>query len=307
MNGLHTVLGTGPLGTAVAESLLHRGLAVRVVSRTHTSRLSDVESVTGDLNNPDFARSAVQGSEVVYQCTQPAYRRWTQEFPALQQRIVDATVAAGADLVIGDNLYGYGDPAGAVLSNASPRHPQTRKGLLRKRLADAALAAHDSGFLRVAIARPSNYFGPGYTTGDTVFGPAASGAAVTAFANPDAPHSFSFVPDAGRAMAALGTNDSSWGRAWITPVQPAITQRELARMAWQAAGRHGEPRVRVLGKAGLTTLGLFVPALRELREMSYEFERPFVADSSEFERTFGERPTPLPEAVEATVRWYQQR
>lgn len=307
MSGLHTVLGTGPLGTAVAESLLQRGLAVRVVSRNNASRLTDVEAMTGELNDPGFAQRAVFGSEVVYQCTQPAYHRWALEFPALQQHIIDATIAAGADLVIADNLYSYGDPNGAIIVDASPRHPQTRKGLLRKRLADEALAAHEAGLLRVTLARPSNYFGPGYTTGDTVFGQAVKGAAVTALVNADAPHSFSYVPDAGRAMATLGTHDRSWGRSWITPVQPAATQREIARLAWRAAGHDGEPRVRVLGAAGLAALGLFVPALREMREMSYEFERTFVADSSEFERTFGEHATPLPEAVESTVRWYQQR
>jgi hypothetical protein len=37
----------------------------------------------------------------------------------------------------------------------------------------------------------------------------------------------------------------------------------------------------------------------------YEFEKPFVVDSSKFERTFGVVATPIAGAIKATVAWYR--
>jgi nucleoside-diphosphate-sugar epimerase len=52
--------------------------------------------------------------------------------------------------------------------------------------------------------------------------------------------------------------------------------------------------------------GLFVPEAREAVEMMYEFEKPFVVDSSRFEKAFGLKATPLNESIPATVEWYRR-
>lgn len=44
--------------------------------------------------------------------------------------------------------------------------------------------------------------------------------------------------------------------------------------------------------------------MRELAELLYQFEHPFVMDSAASEAAFGLRPTPLPEAA-ATVAWWR--
>jgi hypothetical protein len=45
--------------------------------------------------------------------------------------------------------------------------------------------------------------------------------------------------------------------------------------------------------------------LRELAEMSYEFDAPFVLDTSKYEAAFGPSGTRLPAAVTATIAWYR--
>jgi hypothetical protein len=54
-------------------------------------------------------------------------------------------------------------------------------------------------------------------------------------------------------------------------------------------------------------VGLFAPPVREMVEMLYEFEAPFVVDDSAFTQTFGARATPLATAIRATVEWYRSR
>jgi hypothetical protein len=41
--------------------------------------------------------------------------------------------------------------------------------------------------------------------------------------------------------------------------------------------------------------------------MSYEFDEPFVLDTTKFQATFDTVPTPLATAVSTTVDWYRDR
>lgn len=296
----HLVLGTGPIGATLANHLAAQGHTVRAVNRSGNRGALDpaIPLRQADLNNPADAASAVAGADVIYQVTQPAYTRWAAEFPALQRTILGAAEAAGASVVLADNLYGYGPTHGTTLTEASPETPSSTKGAVRKAMADEALAAHAAGRVRVALTRPSNYVGADYAIfRDLVLTPIAKGKTARALGRLDQPHSFSYVPDAARAMASIGTSDSGWGRAWITPVMAPLTQRELVARLWEASGHRGEPKVSAMRGAGLRALAVFTPMLRESVEMMYEFDEPFVVSSADFEQTFGWSATSWDDAV----------
>ena len=225
---------------------------------------------------------------MVYQCAQPAYHRWVEEFPALQRRVIDAAAGVGARIVIADNLYAFGDGGGRAISDESPRTPRSCKGELRAAMAQEALAAHAAGRLEVALTQPSNYLGGGYHQFESsVVAPALRGRGMRFLGPLDQPHSFSFVPDAGRAMAAIGTGERGWGRSWVTPVLPALTQGELAERIWRAAGRTEAVRVSGMSKRAARVLGTVIPDLGALVEMWYEFDAPYLVDASGFEAEFG--------------------
>ena len=63
----------------------------------------------------------------------------------------------------------------------------------------------------------------------------------------------------------------------------------------------------MLPKLAVRTLALVNPMLRGLAEMSYEFDEPFVLDTSKYESAFGAAGTPLAAAIAATVAWYRTR
>lgn len=286
----HLVVGAGPLGSAVARALLAAGHEVAVVSRS-TPPPTGVTWLRADATR-DVGYAT--GAHVIYQCAQPPYHRWHQEFEPLQRAILAEAQRAGASLVIADNLYGYGTGGGAVITEATPIAPCSRKGELRVRMAAEALEAHRRGAVRVALTRPSTYIGGGYAPFErTVLRPLLAGRTARFLGDVDQPHSFSFVPDAGRAMAVIGTSEHGWGRAWITPVLPTMTARELATSIWHASGREGAAPVSGMGRATVAALGIAIPALRASFEMLYEFTAPHVVDASDAERAFGIRPTPL--------------
>jgi len=178
---------------------------------------------------------------------------------------------------------------------------------VREAMSEAALAAHKAGKLQVSMGRGSDFFGPwaldsGF--GDRVFFPALAGKAASFAGNLDVPHTATYIGDFGRALVVLGERREALGQAWHVPNdRPTITQREFAGMIFEQVGT--EPRVSSVSKGMMRMAGLFIPGARETVEMMYEFEKPFVVNSSQFEATFGERATPLPQAIAATLNWYR--
>lgn len=305
---LHVIFGTGPLGSWTARALLDMGRRVRMVNRSGrpSELLPDVEVVRGDACDPASTAALTRGAAAVYQCAQPAYHQWPGNFPRMQAAILEGAAASGARLIAAENLYMYGDPAGQPLTEASPYRAHTRKGRVRQAMTEDLFAAHRAGRVQAASARGSDFFGPGDPiSAALMFAPALSGRTLNMLGRLDMPHSFTYIPDFGRALATLGTRDEGLGRAWHVPSAPPVTQAQLAELIGVAAGR--PVRARGSGALLLRAIGLFNPSVAETVEMLYEFTRPFVLDSGAFERAFGARPTPLDEAVRATVEWNRGR
>jgi nucleoside-diphosphate-sugar epimerase len=308
MTDLHVVFGTGPLGRAVMDELVQRGRRVRMVNRTGKlpGAPAGVEVMAGDASDSTVVRTLTQGAAVAYQCAQPRYTEWPRKFPALQGAILEGLAGGNARLVIGENVYMYGDTGGRRLNEDLPYAARGPKGRTRAAMAEAALAAHHAGKVRVAIGRGSDFFGPGVrgsAAGEIVFAAIVAGRAAQAMGDLDLPHSYTYIKDFGKALVILGERDEALGQAWHVPNAEAVTMRQFLQMAAQAAGR--PLKVQVAGPALLAAVGLFNPEVRELWELRYEFEKPFVVDSSRFERTFNMPVTPLGEAIERTVAWFQ--
>ena len=299
MSTLHVVFGTGALGRATVSALARRGHRVRAVNRAGQSRglPAGVEFVRADAAEPAEARAAARGAAVVYQCAQPGYTEWPARFPPLQASILGAARAAGARLVVGDNLYMYG-PTDGPLVETLPYAATTRKGAVRARMAEALLEAHARGEVEVALGRASDFFGPGVSgsaVGERLFHAVARGKAAGVFGDPDALHTYTFVEDFGEALAVLGERDEALGRAWHVPSAPTGTTRAFVERAFQIAGH--PPRVRAAGRTLMRLVGLAVPEVRESVEMLYAFERPFVVDHSAYAAAFGDHATPLVESL----------
>jgi nucleoside-diphosphate-sugar epimerase len=161
--------------------------------------------------------------------------------------------------------------------------------------------------VRVAIARGSDFFGPWglpSTMGERIFYPLLHGKTAQMVGRLDLPHTHTYVPDFGKALVVLGKHDEADGRVWHVPNDmPEITQGEMVRMFAEEAGV--KPKMSGMGKFMMRIGGLFIPEAKESVEMMYEFEQPFIVDSSKFESTFGVEATPMREAIRETVAWYK--
>ena len=307
---LHVVFGTGPVGTSVMEALIRRGRCrVRMVNRSGRARVPEgVEVVGGDATHEAFAREVSQGASVVYFALNPPYNKWPELFPPLQAGVLEGAAAAGAKLVAMENLYMYGPTDGRPLTEDLPYAPNTRKGKVRARMSEELMEAHSSGRVQVAIGRASDYFGPRVlvsAAGEQVFGRAVEGKSAQVAGDPDQPHTYTYAPDVGRGLVILGEREEALGEVWHLPSPETLTTRRFVEMIFEEVGKPA--RVQAAPKILLRAMGLFNPGMRELIEMLYEFEEPFVVDHSKFEEAFGEHAPPLRKAIGETVRWYRTK
>lgn len=303
---LHVILGTGPVGKSIARELVKFGKTVRMVNRSGKAAElpASVEVVKGDVYSAANVAELTKGAVTVYQCAQPAYYEWAEKFPPLQAAVLEGVAKSGARLVVMENVYMYGDTNGRLITENLPYDVHTKKGKVRAAMSEALMAADKSGKVRVAIGRASDFIGPEYYIGaDQLIYPAIAGKTANAVGNLDVLHSFTFVPDIGKAMAILGTHDEAFGQVWHIPSPAPLTQRQLAELVYKEAGQ--PVKVRGAGRMILSLLGLFNPNVREIVEMLYEFEKPFILDSSKFEKTFGMKATPIEQAVRETVAYFK--
>lgn len=312
MNGTaHVIFGTGAIGLATLDALRRRGEQVRLVNRSgHAPVPDEVEVVRGDASDPTFAIAAAAGAGVVYQVLNPPYPAWVEKFPALQAAVLDAAEATGARLVSLENVYMYGHPAGRPLTEDRSYHAHTKKGQLRGRMARDLLAAHDAGRVEVAIGRASDYFGPRggaqSNLGDRVFPAVLNNKTATVMGDPDQPHTYSYIPDIGEGLATLGEHPDAPGQVWHLPNDPDTrTTRQVVDIAYREAGQP-RTRLRSVPPLLLRALAITNPTVRELLEMQYQFEEPFIVDSSKITAKLGAQATPLHQAVTDTLATYRR-
>ena len=303
------VVGYGPVGRATAQLLSPLGRAVRVVQRTAPKSLPSGASFAAcDALDAASVRAAISGAAQVVLAVGFPYvgEVWKEAWPRAITNFVEACSATGARLVFVDNLYMYG-PRDAPLTEATALADFGLKPAARAAATRIWRAASAAGRLRVTALRAPDFYGPAVGQswlGDTGFGALARGKAATLIGSADTLHDFVYVPDFARAVVTLlDAPDDAFGQAWHVPSAPTRTPREI--FALGAAPLGVTPRVRALPIWSLGAMGLIVPPLREMREMSFQWDRPYRVDSSRFAKRFWSDATPFEIGAPATALWFR--
>ena len=304
---LHVLFGSGQVGQPLARILLERGKRVRIVKRSAGGLPAGAELLRGDATDLNFCVEAVRGASTVYHCMNPPYyaRVWAELLPRYMDNLIAAAGRSGARLVVLDNVYMLGRPQGKPLDEDTPLRPCSRKGEVRARVAERMWEAHRCGDVRATSGRASDFYGPGGTLthlGDQFWRPAIAGRRGRVLVDPDAIHTYHFIPDVAAGLAALGTaGDDAYGRPWMLPCAPAETMRTLVARFSQELGR--EIGLITVPRTVLKILALVVPFLREIDEMLYQWEEPFQINDRRFRAQFGQGPEDVKRAAADTVAW----
>ncbi len=304
---LHVIFGAGQVGYPLAELLLEAGKRVRIAKRSSGGVPTGVDVVVGDALNPDFCREAARSAVTIYHCMNPPYdsRIWAEQVPRMMSNLIAAAEAAGARLVVLDNVYALGKPNGKALNEATPMIPCSPLGEVRARASDALFLAHQEGRLLATMGRASDFYGPRGTlthVGDQFWQGVMKGKPARVVVDPDAIHTYHYIPDVARGLFVLGTaDDSAYGHPWMLPCQPAETLRQLSE---RFATHLGRPvRITQMPHWLLKTASWFAAPAREIDRMLYQWAEPFVIDDQKFRARFEQGPIDRDQAAAETVAW----
>jgi nucleoside-diphosphate-sugar epimerase len=255
---LQVVFGAGQVGLVLAARLASSGNPVRSVSRQRPSLLAPgVDWRGADASDPEAAIDAAKGASVIYQCLNAPYTQWPKQFPPLQRAVLTAAERTDALLVSLENLYGYGPPGGAPMTEDAPLNATTSKGRVRAAMTAELLAAAQSGRVRMAIGRASDFFGSGVTEstlGARVFGNAVAAKARRLHRQPrPAPHLQLRSRYRGLGWPSSAPTSVLSGQVWHLPGPETVTTRAVLELI---AGEVGHPvAVRSVPKLILRALG----------------------------------------------------
>ena len=302
---MQTILGaTGAIGTGLAKELTSYTKNIRLVSRK-PNKVNDHDYLyAADLSDPEQADEAIAGSEIVYLTVGLDYKTkvWQQLWPAIMRNVINACKKHNAKLVFFDNMYMYDPKYLGNMTEETPVRPVSVKGAVRAEISQMLLHEVKTGNLTAMIVRAADFIGlQNSALTETVVKNLLKGKKATWFANINKMHTFTFIPDAVRGTAILGNTPDAFNQVWHLPtVNTPLTGKQWIELFAKEAGV--APKYQVLPKSMMGILGLFVPVLKELKEMAYQYEQDYVFNSSKFESRFQYQPATPEEAVAYVVR-----
>ena len=289
---LHTILGsTGNIGTALAKDLSAYTDNIRLVSRNPSKINPKDQLMKADLLNPSEVDAVVKGSGIVYLVAGITYKTkiWQEQWPIIMKNTIQACKKHGAKLVFFDNMYCYDPGYVGHLTENSPVNPQSQKGKVRAKIAQMILDEIQAGKLTSMIVRAADFYGPGAKLSflnESVINRMKAGKTAQWLFAGDKKHSFTFIPDAAYATAVLSQQEDAWNQVWHLPTSKAYpTGQETVNIL--AKHLNMEPKLQILGPFMLNLVSLFIPVLKEVKELRYQLDQDYCFDSTKIEKTYG--------------------
>ena len=278
MNDLHVVLGAkGGVGYHVANLLKQQGLPYTTVQRGNAP--DGTPGIKADLLDESQAHAALKGATHVYLCTGLPYlsKVWQVQWPKLMQYVIAACETSGAKLIFLDNMYMYGpSPLPVPFDETTSQHTFTKKGKVRKTVADYMLGAIEDGRIQGVIGRAADFYGPAASNSLLYFSfleRMLLGKNPQTLLSKNCIHSFAYTPDIARALITLALDKHNNGEVFHMPVSGPITIEAITAIFSQKLGKPFKPEY--LPSFLLEILSLFMPPLAEIKEMHYQFSQPY--------------------------------
>ncbi|QEC68355.1 NAD-dependent epimerase/dehydratase family protein [Panacibacter ginsenosidivorans] len=308
---LHTILGAGgAVSSQLVPVLKANNESIRLVSR-NPKPIEGAEIFAADITNYTQTLNAVKGSSVVYLLAGLQYdvRVWKVSWPKIMTNVINACKAAGSKLIFFDNVYMYGKVDG-VMTEETPFNPCSKKGEIRAAIATQLLDEMRMGNIKALIARAADFYGPvGFKTSVPnmlVFENLKNSKKAQWLANAKVPHSFTYVPDAAKALYMLANDDTAFGQTWHVPTAGhPLTGEEFIKQAaeyMKVFNNYSTLPVWMMQLAGI-----FNRPIKESVEMIYQSQFPYIFNSTKFDKAFNFEPTSYQDGIRETAIWTMEQ
>ena len=307
---MKTILGTGQLGMAIMKTLIERNPEEKILLVNRSGKLEmpvppNVQVEARDLTSKTDMKAIAGRSAVIFSCTDMPYDKWADFYPATTKALAHAMAETNAKLVFADNLYSYGNVSGKEMNEQMPHNATTKKGKIRAGVIQTLLYSGDAFSARVAFVKAADFIGPRIHKG--IFGPdfldrVYSGKTVRLFGNIHLPHMFTYIRDFAEAMVNVGAADDAFGQVWHVPNAPALNLDKWLHLFEVISNK--KIKKSVAPKFLIRIAGFFNSFIRELVEMAYQFEFPYLVNHDKYVSRFGNHSTYPSDIVKETVEWY---
>jgi nucleoside-diphosphate-sugar epimerase len=302
---MQTILGaSGTIGKGLAIELKTYTNEIRLVSRNPKAVNPADQLMAADLTNAEQVDRAVAGSDVVYLTVGLDYniKTWRAKWPVIMRNVIDSCRKNGSKLVFFDNVYMYDRDFLGNMTEDIPVRPTSKKGEVRAQIEKMLKDEIKAGHLKALIARSADFIGPANNfLIEVVYKNFAKGKKANWFSKTDKIHSFTNTIDAARGTAKLGNAPDAYGEVWHLPTSDArLTGKDWVSLF--AKEMNVEPKISILPDRMLGFIGLFVPVMKELKEMTYQYDRDYFFNSSKFNKRFNYTPITPEEGVKNLVK-----
>jgi nucleoside-diphosphate-sugar epimerase len=307
-----TILGSGgAIGIELAKALTEYTSDIRLVSRNPKKLNPDDELFPADLTDREDVFKAIAGSEIVYVTVGFAYNTkvWQKTWPPFIRNVIDACIQHHAKLVFFDNIYAIGGDNVNHITEESPISPCSKKGQVRAEVDQLVLDAIKEGKLNAIIARSPDFYSEVKATSmsmNLIYDNLAKGKKAQWLCDARKVHNMGYTPDLAKGTAILGNTPDAYNQIWNLPTD----SEKITGEGWVdlfAKEMNASNKYQVLPNWLMKVLGLFIPIMKELPEMNYQFDRDYYFDSSKFNKRFNYTPTKNAIAVKQTIERLKQK
>ncbi len=301
-----TILGAGgAIGIELAKALTTYTTDIRLVSRNPKKVNTEDELFPADLTIRNDVFKAIEGSEIVYVTVGFAYNAkiWQKLWPSLINNVIDACLQYNAKMVFFDNIYAIGGDNVKHITEDSPISPCSKKGEVRAELDKLILDAIEYRKLNAIIARSADFFSEVKANSmsmNLIYDNLVKGKKAQWLCDAKKVHNMSYTPDLAKGTAILGNTQDAYNQIWNLPTD----SEKITGEGWInlfATEMNTGNKYKVLPNWLLNVLGLFIPFMKELPEMNYQYDRDYFFDSTKFNKRFNYTPTKNAIAVKQTI------
>ena len=306
---MQTILGAGgSVSIELAKSLKYFTDEIRLVGRNPRKVNETDQLYAADLTNRQEVFKAIEGSEIVYLTVGLDYstKIWQQLWPPLMQNVIDACIESNAKLVFFDNVYAIGGDFVGHIKEDSPISPTSKKGEIRAQIDLMLIEYMNTGKIKAIIARAPDFYGGNIDKSmlmTVIYKNFLNGKKAQWLFNAKVKHTYIYVPDAGKATALLGNTPDAYNQIWNLPTdRKSLTAEQWIQLFAKEMGKSDQ--YQLIPAWMVRILGIFIPFMKELYEMRYQFDRTYFFDSTKFENYFKFKPTSYADVVKEILKEY---
>lgn len=313
------VLGaTGSIGYAVTVNLLARQLPVTILVRSRAKAEAlfpnqpTLTIVEGDAQDVTLLNQLATDKDFIFHGINYPYNKWFGNMDLVTRKIINAAAQRRSTIILPGNVYNFGNTHEPIREDSRP-NPCTRKGQLRVEIEAMLEQAANAGNCRVINVRLPDFWGPNVVNEGVapIFDNALVGKAIPWVLNADIPHQAVFTKDAAEITVRLMLR--SWQMSTQTTTYQVwnyggTTVPSMREWFLQITALTGQPlKVQIYSRWFISVMGLFMPVLRELKEMLYLYENTVVLDDRKVLALFPDfQPTPMSQALTETLTWFAE-